>query len=50
MPDMTRLAQTLRLVPDIFWIVIEDAHNTSKYVLTFFVVYIYNFCFFLQNR
>ncbi|XP_017494322.1 PREDICTED: galactosylgalactosylxylosylprotein 3-beta-glucuronosyltransferase S-like [Rhagoletis zephyria] len=29
---MTRLAQTLRLVPDIFWIVIEDAHNTSKTV------------------
>lgn len=32
MPDMTRLAQTLRLVPDIFWIVVEDAQVMSKYV------------------
>lgn len=32
MPDMTRLAQTLRLVPDVFWIVVEDAHNESKVV------------------
>lgn len=30
MPDMTRLAQTLRLVPDIFWIVAEDATVKSK--------------------
>lgn len=30
MADMTRLAQTLRLVPDVFWIVVEDAHNESK--------------------
>ena len=28
--DMTRLAQTLQLVPDIFWIVVEDSHNMSK--------------------
>ncbi|UXI18144.1 DNA replication licensing factor MCM4 [Sarcoptes scabiei] len=32
MADMTRLAQTLRLVPDIFWIVVEDSHNKSKCV------------------
>ncbi|KAJ6224890.1 hypothetical protein RDWZM_003435 [Blomia tropicalis] len=32
MPDMTRLGQTLRLVPNVFWIVVEDAHNQSKAV------------------
>nr|XP_027205818.1 galactosylgalactosylxylosylprotein 3-beta-glucuronosyltransferase 1-like [Dermatophagoides pteronyssinus] len=30
--DMTRLSQTLQLVPDIFWIVVEDAHNSSRSV------------------
>ncbi|XP_075589295.1 galactosylgalactosylxylosylprotein 3-beta-glucuronosyltransferase 2 isoform X2 [Dermatophagoides farinae] len=30
--DMTRLSQTLQLVPDIFWIVVEDAHNRSRSV------------------
>lgn len=30
MADMTRLANTLRLVPDVFWIVAEDAHTESK--------------------
>ena len=30
MPDMTRLAQTLRLVPNVFWIVVEDSQNKSK--------------------
>ena len=36
--DMTRLSQTLQLVPDIFWIVVEDAHNSSRYDLFFVVV------------
>ena len=31
--DMTRLSQTLQLVPDIFWIVVEDAHNRSRYAI-----------------
>lgn len=30
MADMTRLANTLRLVPDVFWIVAEDAQTESK--------------------
>lgn len=29
MADMTRLSQTLRLVKDIFWVVVEDSHNRS---------------------
>ncbi len=29
MPDMTRLAQTLRLVKHLFWIVVEDSHVLS---------------------
>jgi UDP-N-acetyl-D-mannosaminuronate dehydrogenase len=29
MPDMTRLSQTLRLVKDLFWIVVEDSHVLS---------------------
>ncbi len=29
MPDMTRLSQTLRLVKDLVWIVVEDSHVLS---------------------
>lgn len=32
MADMTRLSQTLRLVKDLFWIVVEDSHNKSMQV------------------
>lgn len=32
LPDMTRLANTLRLVPDVFWIVVEDANKKSRII------------------
>ena len=31
-PDLTRLAQTLSLVPSLHWIVVEDAQNTSSWI------------------
>lgn len=49
MPDMTRLAQTLRLVPNVFWIVVEDSHNESKYAaFRFNLMATYHFVFFLE--
>ena len=31
-PDLTRLAQTLSLVPSLHWIVVEDAHSMSTWI------------------
>ena len=30
--ELTRLSQTLRLIPDIFWIVVEDSDNKTDLV------------------